>query len=116
MVRMEVRINCVINFFEAGRCFCNFSQGAGAAVLDNAVINIDQLAMWKAADETAIGDVQVGGLIDFAYAPKAAGSANTMIEGVEWTTFFINYQSGADAVISITDLSGQYGTTLEALN
>ncbi len=96
--------------------FLATAQGAGAAVLDDAIINIDQLAMWKAADETAIGDIQVGGLIDFAYAPKAAGSANTLLEGVEWSTFFINYQTGADAIISITDLSAQYGTTLEALN
>jgi hypothetical protein len=78
-------------------------------------MNIDQLAMWKAADETAIGDIQVGGLIDFAYAPTAAGSANTMTEGTEWTTYFINYQTGADAIIPITDLSANYGTTLEAL-
>ena len=96
--------------------FLATAQGAGAAVLDDIVMNIDQIAMWKAADEKVIGDIQVGGLIDFAYAPTAAGSANTMTEGVEWTSHFINYQTGADAIISITDLSGQYGTTLEALN
>jgi hypothetical protein len=107
----------------AGECasvdgieFLATAQADAATTLDGVVMNIDQLAMWKAADETAIGDIQVGGLIDFSYAPKAAGSANTPTKGVEWTSHFITYNAGADAVISITDLSGQYGTTLEALN
>jgi hypothetical protein len=107
----------------AGECasvdgieFLATAQADAGTTLDGVVMYIDQLAMWKAADETAIGDIQVGGLIDFSYAPKAAGSANTPTEGVEWTSHFVTYNAGADAIISITDLSGQYGTTLEALN
>ena len=96
--------------------FLATAQAAAGSALDGVSMYIDQLAMWKAADETAIGDIRVGGLVDFTYAPKANTSANTLIQGVEWTSHFITYQSGADAVISITDLSAQYGTTLEALN
>lgn len=95
--------------------FLATAQAAAGTALDGVEMYIDQIAMWKAADETAIGDIQVGGLIDFAFAPTAAGSANTMTEGTEWTNYFINYQAGADAIIPITDLSANYGTTLEAL-
>lgn len=95
--------------------FLATAQGAGAGVLDDIVMNIDQLAMWKAADEVAIGNIYVGGLIDLAYAPKAQDGVNTVVKGVEWTSHFVNYQTGADAIISVTDLSAQYGTTLEAL-
>ncbi len=96
--------------------FLATTQGAGAAVLDDAIINIDQLAMWKVGDETAIGDIQVGGLIDFVYTKAAQDQVNTGVAGVEWTSHFINYQTGADAIIPITDLSTYFGTTLEALN
>ena len=96
--------------------FLATAQADAATTLDGVVMNIDQLAVWKDADETAIGDIQVGGLIDLSYAPVAAGSDNTQTQGTEWTHFFINYQTGADAVVPITNLSTEYGTTLEVLN
>jgi hypothetical protein len=95
--------------------FLATAQGAAAGVLDDAVMNIDMIAMWEVTDEEAIGNIRVGGLIDFSYALIAAGGANTQVQGVEWTSHFINYQAGADAIIPITDLSAYYGTTLEAL-
>jgi hypothetical protein len=95
--------------------FLATAQGAGAGVLDDIVMNVDQLAMWRVEDEEAIGNVLVGGVIDFHYGLVAAGGANTPIPGVEWTSHFINYQAGADALIPITDLSNYWGKTLEAL-
>lgn len=96
--------------------FLATAQGATAGVLDDAVIHIDQLAMWKAADESTIGDIRVGGLIDFSTGLKTPSTSGAQTQGVEWTSFFINYQTGTDVIISVTDLSATYGTTLEALN
>ncbi len=96
--------------------FLATAQAASGTDLDGVEMYIDQLAMWAAADEVAIGDIQVGGLIDFASALLASGGSNLLTEGVEWTSYFITYQSGADAIISITDLQLHYATTLEALN
>jgi hypothetical protein len=96
--------------------FLATSQGAGAGVLDDVVMNIDQIAVWVDADETAIGDIQVGGLIDFSTGLTTPSTSGGQTQAVEWTDYFINYQSGADAIIPIVDLSATYGTTLEALN
>ena len=44
MVRMEMRINCIVNFFEALRRFCNLFQGAGAAVKQQRFVrNINEI-------------------------------------------------------------------------
>ena len=96
--------------------FLATAQGAGIGVLDDAVIHLNTMAMWAAADEVAIGDIQVFGLIDFAYAPTIETGTNAMTEPTEWVNYIVNYQSGADAIVSISDLSANYGTTLEALN
>lgn len=115
-IEMDITTACSGDCSEVdGIEFLATAQAATNDTLDDAIINIDQLAMWKAADEKAIGNIRVGGLIDFTYALKAQDQVNTMVQGVEWTSHFVNYQTGADAVISVTDLSAQYGTTLEAL-
>ena len=96
--------------------FLATAQAAAGSDLDGVSMYIDQLAMWKAADEKAIGDIRVGGLIDFSTGLTTPSTSGEQTQGVEWTTHFITYQAGADAIISITDLSATYGTTLEALN
>jgi hypothetical protein len=96
--------------------FLATAQAAAAVTLDGAVMNIDQIAIWQAADETAIGDIQVGGLIDFSTGLTTPSTSGAQTQATEWTHYFINYQTGADAIIPITDLSATYGTTLEALN
>lgn len=95
--------------------FLATAQGAAAAVLDNAVMHIDQLAMWRLEDENPIGAILIGGVIDFSYVLIAAGGANSRIQGVEWTSHFVNYESDGDAIIPITDLQLYQGQTLEAL-
>ena len=95
--------------------FLATAQGAAVGVLDNAVMNIDQLAMWDLAVEEPIGNILVGGLIDFSYVLIAAGGANSRIQGVEWASHFINYQTGTDMLVPITDLQLYQGQTLEAL-
>jgi len=84
--------------------------------LNDVVINIDQIGLWIATSETLIGDIQVGGLIDFSTGLITPAAAGAQTQAVEWTHYFINYQASADAIIPITDLSATYGTTLEALN
>lgn len=95
--------------------FLATAQGAAAGVLDDAVMNVDNIAMWLLATEEAIGNILVGGMIDFSYGLITPAAAGAQTQGVEWTSHFINYQTGADAIIPITDLSLSYGTTLEAL-
>ncbi len=92
------------------------AAGAATSEMDGTVINIDTGAFWLSGAETAIGDVQVGGVISVSVAAVAAGTANTASELVEYTDYIVNYQTGADAVVMITDQSANYGWTLEALN
>ncbi len=114
-IEISVNTDCAAN--------CNGVDGFELVVtsqaptnLNDVVINIDQIALWIATSETAIGDIQVGGLIDFSTGLLTPAAAGAQTQAVEWTDFFINYQTGADAIVPITDLQLSYGTTLEALN
>jgi hypothetical protein len=91
------------------------NTGAGTSEMDANVINIDTGLVWRDEAELAIGDVLVGGVISVSAAPTAAGSDNTPSELVEYTDYLVTYQSGADALVFITNQVANYGTTLEAL-
>ena len=92
------------------------AAGAATDEMDGTIINIDSGAFWLDTGETPIGDIQVGGLIDFSTGLITPAAAGEQTDRVEWIDYFINYQTGADAIIPIVDLSATYGTTLEALN
>lgn len=116
-IEMDFTDDCAASCDEIdGIEFLASAAGAGAGALDDIVMNIDQLALWRAADEVAIGDVQVGGVIDFSTGLLTPAAAGAQTDRAEWTDYFINYQTGADALVPIVDLSLTYGTTLEALN
>ena len=91
------------------------AAGAATSEMDGTVIHIDTGGFWLDGAEVAIGDVLVGGVISVSAAPTAAGSANTPSELTEYTDYLVTYQTGADALVMITDQSANYGTTLEAL-
>jgi hypothetical protein len=44
----------------------------------------------------------------------AAGSANTMSSLTEYTDYFVHYQSGNDAIVTISDQSANSGLGLIA--
>jgi hypothetical protein len=91
------------------------AAGAATDEMDGTVLHIDTGAVWLDTGEVAIGDIQVGGLIDFSYALIDQGGANTQTQAVEGTSHIVNYQTGADAIVPLIDLQLYYGTTLEAL-
>jgi hypothetical protein len=90
--------------------------GAASNQMDGTVIHIDSGAIWLSTAEEAIGDVQIGGVITVTVAISADGQAHTTSELVEYTDYIVNYQTGADALVMLTDQSANYGWTLEALN
>ena len=92
------------------------SAGAATSEMDGAIIHVDSGVFWLDAAEEAIGNVLVGGVINVSVAVSAFGTDNTASELVEYTDYFVNYQTGADALVFITDQSANYGWTLEALN
>ncbi len=92
------------------------AAGAATSEMDSTIIHVDSGVFWLDAAEEAIGDVRVGGVINVSVAVSAFGTDNTASELVEYTDYFVNYQTGADALVFITDQSANYGWTLEALN
>ena len=92
------------------------AAGAATSEMDGTVITVDSGAFWISTAEVAIGDVQVGGVISVSSAAVAAATINTATELVEYTDYIVNYQTGADALVLLTDESANYGWTLEALN
>jgi hypothetical protein len=94
------------------------TAGAATSEMDGTVIHIDSGAIWLDTAEEAIGDVQVGGVINVMSGPIDGNGdeANTLTNLVEYTDYIVNYQTGADALVLITDQSANHGITLEALN
>ena len=89
------------------------AAGAATSEMDGTIIHIDSGAFWLVGAEEAIGDVRVGGVISVSAGVIAGGSTTKL---VEYTDYIVNYQTGADALVILTDQSSNYGTTLEALN
>ena len=89
------------------------AAGAATSEMDGTVIHVDSGVFWLDAAELAIGDVRVGGVISVSAGITGGGDTAKL---VEYTDYFVNYQTGADALVFITDQSANYGTTLEALN
>lgn len=92
------------------------TAGAATSEMDATVINIDTGGIWLDTAELAIGDVRVGGVISVASAINADGQVHTTTELTEGTDYIVNYQTGADALVFITNQSANHGWTLEALN
>ncbi len=91
------------------------TAGAATGEMNGAVIHVDSGAIWLDTAEEAIGNVRVGGVITVTVAISADVNAHTTSELVEYTDYIVNYQTGADALVMLTDQSANYGWTLEAL-
>ena len=80
--------------------------------MNNAKIYVDSGAFWITGCEETIGaDILVDGVLSLVGQPTAAGAEVLL---VEWTDYFINYQSGNDAVCTLTDQSANSGVVLYA--
>ncbi len=81
-------------------------DATGATTLAGANIWIDFAYKWDADDEEALGvDIVQDGTLGVITVVDAAGTNNTTTSKVENTDFFINYQSGNDVWVTLTDLS-----------
>lgn len=79
-------------------------SSAGATAQGAFTIYLDGMWKWDATDEEALGDsILTDGVLSVTAAATAAGSANTFSNMVAGTDYFVHYQSGADAIVWITD-------------
>jgi len=89
------------------------AQGAGA--LTDPDIYIDGVYKWDADDEETLGvNLVQDGVLSVLKVATAAGSANTPSSLAEHTDYFTHYQSGNDAVVTITDQSAGSGVAMVA--
>ena len=73
----------------------------------------DYMYKWDGADEDTLGrDVLNDGVLSILTVATASGSANTLAALVEGTDFITHYQSGNDAIITITDQSANSGIAM----
>ena len=78
----------------------------GGTNLTAANIYIDGMYKWDSADEEALGQAIVqDGVLAVLGVVTAAGEANTQLAQVEYTDYFVHYESGADFIVWITDES-----------
>lgn len=83
-------------------------SAAGAAVAAGGAFNvyIDFVVKWDATEEEAAGvNLLADGVLSVTQVDATSGGATT-VDLVEYTDYFVNYQSGNDVIVTITDLSG----------
>lgn len=89
------------------------SQGGNNLTAAN--IYLDGMWKWDADDEEALGvNLVQDGVLSVLTVATAAGSANTMSALTEQTNYIVNYQSGNDVVVTVTDQSANSGIALVA--
>jgi hypothetical protein len=87
----------------------------GATNLGAVNIYIDVMYKWDAADEEGLGhNLVTDGVLSVLTVATAAGSANTQALLTEGTDYLVNYQSGNDVLVPITDQSAKSGMALIA--
>lgn len=92
-----------------------FVDTDGATRLSGATVWFDFAWKWDADDEEALGvDIVQDGVLGLVVAATAAGTGNTVSDLVENTGFFVNYQSGNDVLVTMTDQSANYGIAFVA--
>ncbi len=92
-----------------------FVDATGATTLAGANIWFDFMYKWDADDEEAIAaDLVQDGVLGVITIVDAFGTNNTTTGKVENTDFFINYQSGNDSWVTLTDLSTFTGFVIMA--
>jgi hypothetical protein len=101
---------------------CNVVDGVhillssqGETNLDAVNVYIDGMWKWDADDEETVGQNLVqDGVLGVIAVATAAGSANTTSALTEDTDFFIHYQTGNDAIVTVTDQSANSGLAMIA--
>jgi hypothetical protein len=87
----------------------------GATNLGAVNVYIDAMYKWDSADEETVGhDLVQDGVLSVLTVVDADGNAHTQARLTEYTDYFIHYQSGNDAIVTITDQSTKSGTALVA--
>jgi hypothetical protein len=93
-------------------------SSAGATNQGAFNVYLDYAYKWDAADEEALsldvlGD---GGVLAVMAVADAAGSANTPLKLVEATDYFVNWQSGNDVLVTVTNQSANSAYAVVAYN
>lgn len=87
------------------------SQGATNLALFS--LYMDGVWKWDVSGEETLGnDILMDGVIGCWTVVDAAAGANTALDLVEDTDYFIHYQSGSDAIVIITDNNTESGQCL----
>ena len=74
---------------------------------------IDGMYKWDADDEEALGaDISEGGLKTVLTLTTANTGDHTQVLLAEYTDYFVNYQTGNDVIVTITDQSANSGLAL----
>lgn len=67
---------------------------------------LDCMYKWDAADEEVLGDtILQDGVFLVLSSPVAAGGLNTTVALTEWTDYIVNYQTGNEAIVWLSDQS-----------
>lgn len=94
------------------------AQGAlkyGVSTGEAINLYVDAMYKWDADDEETVShDLVQDGVLSCMTVATASGSANTVARKTEYTDYFIHYQSGNDAIVTITDQSANSGMCLVA--
>jgi cytoskeletal protein CcmA (bactofilin family) len=87
----------------------------GGTNLTAANVYLDGMWKWAIADEEALGvNLVQDGVLSVIALPTAAGTDNDMAALVEQTDYIVNYQSGNDVIVTVTDQSANGAIALVA--
>ena len=85
----------------------------GATNLGAFSVWLDGMMKWDAADEEALGaDIAEGGVKAVLTLTTANTGDHTQVALTEWTDYFVNYQTGNDVIVTMTDQSAKSGIAL----
>lgn len=90
-----------------------FISATGVAALGAVDIYLDGMYKWDAADEEALGvAIAEGGVLSVLGVTTAESAANTLAAKALYTDYLVNYQTGSDVLVTITDQSASSGLVL----
>ena len=113
---LEIDISAVPNASKDVITDISFELTTGSGLIGSASnIYLDYAWKWDAAEEIQL-DYDVLGIQSVVVGPIDAATANTTSNIIEGTDFLINYQTGADVLIPITDQHLYYGQALYLYN
>lgn len=76
---------------------------------------LDAMYKWDSTDEEALGQaILQDGVLFVLASPVAAAGLNTSAALVEWTDYIVNYQTGSDVIVWLSDQSANANTAFIA--